>query len=98
MRLGFCVTQLVPIPPDPKRSPTLAEWSVLAAIAVYLTYQMWGFFSTSNTTYRNADRELMTSLVQDLREANKQSRADSQQMIHELRSLRDEMRQMREGK
>ena len=90
------ITALMPPDPGEGHKPSLLEMSVVAAIACFLVYQSWGFFTEANTSYRRADRDLMTALVEDLRAANKQQAADGQELLHEIRLLRDEVRQLRE--
>lgn len=77
-------------PPVP--SAGLVEWSVLSALAIYLIKEGWKYFSTSEQKDRDADRELLQTLIEDLREAKK-SQNDAH--LAALLGLRDELREIK---
>ncbi|MBD1887959.1 hypothetical protein [Coleofasciculus sp. FACHB-SPT9] len=77
-------------PPVP--SAGLVEWSVLSVLAVYLVKEGWKYFSTSEQKDRDADRQLLQTLIEDLRDAKK-SQSDAH--LAALSGLRDELREIK---
>ncbi|MBD2743667.1 hypothetical protein [Coleofasciculus sp. FACHB-1120] len=77
-------------PPVP--SPGLVEWSVLSALAVYLVKEGWKYFSVSEQKDRDADRQLLQTLIEDLRDAKK-NQNDAQLLA--LQDLRDELKEIK---
>jgi len=77
-----------PPPSLPLPLPVM-EWSVLAAIAVWGIKQVWQYLSTADQKDRDADRALLTQLIEDLRAAN---RENWQQALHLLQQSQESNR------
>lgn len=82
----------VPSIPSPLPAVGLVEWSVLSALAVYLIKSGWKHFSDSDQKDRDADRALIASLIEDLRES-KQHQSDAQ--LAAILALRDDLKEIK---
>lgn len=73
-----------PALPSISSAPALVEWSILAALAIYLVKEGWSHFSTADQKDREADRTLTQTLIEDLRLGNQQRAVEHRQAIKEL--------------
>lgn len=70
----------------------LVEWSILSALAVFLVKSGWTHFVSNDQKDRDADRELLLRLIDDLRQS-KERQADA--TLSAIEAVRDELREIK---